>query len=269
MIEPLNLTINEATNLDYLLIAECGKRLISPIVEDIFIRDNETYTDNLEMLSQIALIRYLPRWERLKEVFEAEYDPLSNFRDDMMESVSGTGTASKNFNTAKAGDTVVNYDTNNSTTYGGKISDTRTDQLTDTRTFNDTTTDTPAVISNTFGFNSTTAVPSSSQSGTDTSKHTGSITDANTGTQKNDRVTSGTDSTAKSGSDSTSTDQTERGVESETSTDTKSRRYTRKGNIGNHTNQQLLREEIELWKWSWHKTLIDDMKDFLTLPIYS
>ena len=40
------------------------------------------------------------------------------------------------------------------------------------------------------------------------------------------------------------------------------------GNIGNLTSQKMIKEEIELWKWSYVQTILEDARDFLSLPIY-
>lgn len=40
------------------------------------------------------------------------------------------------------------------------------------------------------------------------------------------------------------------------------------GNIGNLTSQKQLLEEINLWKWNYMKEILDDVKEFCTLPIY-
>lgn len=44
---------------------------------------------------------------------------------------------------------------------------------------------------------------------------------------------------------------------------------TRKGNIGQNTYQELLRQEFELWKWNFYKRVFEDCDTFLTLSIYN
>ena len=46
------------------------------------------------------------------------------------------------------------------------------------------------------------------------------------------------------------------------------RDLTHLGNIGNITTQQLINEEIKLWRWNFIQELLNDVKDFLTIPVY-
>lgn len=57
------------------------------------------------------------------------------------------------------------------------------------------------------------------------------------------------------------------GTES-TSEQTRLRDFTHVGNIGNLTTQQLITQEIELWRWNFIQEVLNDVKDFLTLPVY-
>lgn len=127
-----------------------------------------------------------------------------------------------------------------------------------------------------------------------TDKATGS-TKVNTGTQSISESTSVTDSTLNvdnqvnstesSGSSSSSnqssqqaasTNDVQSGATSQLAEDSivsralsRARRYTHKGNIGNLTPQQLIRQEIDLWRWNFIETVLNDVKDFITIPIYS
>ena len=40
------------------------------------------------------------------------------------------------------------------------------------------------------------------------------------------------------------------------------------GNIGNLTSQKQILEEINLWKWNYMNTILEDVKEFCTLPVY-
>lgn len=46
------------------------------------------------------------------------------------------------------------------------------------------------------------------------------------------------------------------------------RSYSHKGNIGNFTPQQLIKQEIELWRWNFIDEVLNDVKDFISIPIY-
>ena len=43
---------------------------------------------------------------------------------------------------------------------------------------------------------------------------------------------------------------------------------SRIGNIGNITTQQMLNQEIELWKWNFINQVLEDVKQLTTLQIY-
>lgn len=127
---------------------------------------------------------------------------------------------------------------------------------------------------------------------TDTDK---SSTKLNTGTQTVAEVTSVTDSTTNvdnqtntttsGGTSSASNESSQRAVSSNDVTSgstsqlaedsvinralNRARKYTHKGNIGNLTPQQLIHQEIELWRWSFIEEVLNDVKDFITIPIYS
>ena len=40
------------------------------------------------------------------------------------------------------------------------------------------------------------------------------------------------------------------------------------GNIGNITSQKMIGEEIDLWKWNYMREVLNDVKEFCTLPVY-
>ena len=109
---------------------------------------------------------------------------------------------------------------------------------------------------------------SDNKNGYDEVTHSGHVIDdadesgygtiANTGTQTN----AGNDATTGSNT-RVATDARTRGE----STD-RNRSGRHFGNIGNLTSQKMINEEIELWKWSYVNTILEDVKDFLTLPVY-
>lgn len=48
----------------------------------------------------------------------------------------------------------------------------------------------------------------------------------------------------------------------------RARKYIHKGNIGNFTPQQLISQEIDLWRWNFIEEVLNDVKTFITIPIY-
>ena len=153
-----------------------------------------------------------------------------------------------------------------------------------------------------YGFNSELPVPADANSDTKTVTNDGTVktdddtTTTTTGTHEETRgnITSGSTSetitgglTHETSSSNESTlygglihttdeDQVTQGTKRKTGTeDTESnselsrvRDSTHLGNIGNLTTQQLMNQEIELWRWNFIHQILDDVKDFLTIPVY-
>lgn len=101
-----------------------------------------------------------------------------------------------------------------------------------------------------------------------TETQTGTVSDARQGTESSTTQKALThtvdDSHVTSGTKRTTGTETE-----ESSSDrTRVREFTHVGNIGNLTTQQLINQEIELWRWTLIQQVLNDVKDFLTLPVY-
>lgn len=101
-----------------------------------------------------------------------------------------------------------------------------------------------------------------------TESQTGTVSNARQGNESSttQRALTHTvdDSHVTSGSKHTTGTETE-----ESSSDrTRVRDFTHVGNIGNLTTQQLIGQEIELWRWTLIQQVLNDVKDFLTLPVY-
>ena len=130
--------------------------------------------------------------------------------------------------------------------------------------------------------------------GTQTNVQSGSDSKANTGTRTTERTDTGTVTTADEGtetivgekdstvtktntgtrntSDQISTGGTDGSSKSGTYTEdaTKNRERSGRhfGNIGNLTSQKMILEEINLWKWNYMQEILNDVKEFCTLPVY-
>lgn len=167
-----------------------------------------------------------------------------------------------------------------------------------TRTDNLSESTTSSGENNLFGFNSVDAVGADTNASNNTRTNTGTVnnveedsgtiadTKSNTGTQRTDRTNTGTvgNSTSSShekvryGGLTHATDDSQNGTGSKritgtesnesTSERTKVREFSHLGNIGNLTSQQLINQEIELWRWNFIQQVLNDVKDFLTLPLY-
>lgn len=209
---------------------------------------------------------------------------------------SNTGTV-KNENTRTDSLTQSNTGTVGTVT---KVENNLTEQL--TNNLNETLTATNK--NGLYGFNSTSAVGDNESDGNSTKQNTGTATTKNTGTvDTNETVTnnleqtntgtvkddgtvtnalsqlnSGTVKNENSNTGTIKVDNTgdvTRTLDSDVTNNKKianessgTRRWKHIGNIGNLTSQQMISQEIELWKWNWLNQILEDVKDFLTIPVY-
>ena len=185
---------------------------------------------------------------------------------------SGTGSSSVyGFNSASAVPTDSSTSGNTRTeTLGGTIANTGTQAIAASGSDGQTNTGTQTNASS--GKDTTTNTGTRTTSGTDT----GTLTTADTGTET---IVDGKDSTrtvtntgnrttgdqmSTGGLDSTSKSVT--GTEDATTNRERSGRHF--GNIGNLTSQKMILEEISLWKWNYMQEILNDVKEFCTLPVY-
>ena len=232
--------------LDIIFVTSYGERTIAPFVDYFLEHDvnSNSFTfseESKQLLSDTVLAYYKINWDKLKQIIKTEYDPIHNFLDKVTENL--TDTTDK---------TITTNDTVSDTGTGSK---TRTDNLTLTETRNLKGTQNDDSTLQMQGFNSTSFQNKDKDVLTRNTTDTGSISNENTGTQENSETRDFT--TTKTGNETTN-DQYRR-----------ERNLTRIGNIGNITTQKMLNEEIELWKWSFIQQVLDDVKQLLTLSVYS
>ena len=221
-----------------------------------------TRTDNLTELETRNLAGSDARTDNLTE--QHTYGKSETRTDNLTEVVDQDGT---NTDTGSAANNIYGF---NSSTAVGADSSSSSDSGSSTNDVTKTNTGTQTLAN--------TGSDSISNSGTQshTTSDTGTVTTANTGTQG--VVTDGTlqDTTLNtgtrqlsqtdtlSGKDEYSRDIATHDVES-TGRDRSGRHF---GNIGNLTSQKQIIEEINLWRWNYVNSIIDDVKEFCTLPVY-
>lgn len=73
-----------------------------------------------------------------------------------------------------------------------------------------------------------------------------------------------------SGSDTRTDDlkHTETGTDNVETSAAKQALYTEKGNIGYQSYQQLIKQELEVWKWNYFDEVFKDVDKFLTLKVF-
>ena len=175
---------------------------------------------------RMLLLLFKEKWTRLWNDFRLEYNPLDAYR------VDETITRDK--------DT-----TNEDRTNYGKTS---TTDSTDGGTVGTTESDTRAVLSGVYGFNTAgVSVPS------DVSDDSGSTNSTET------RNLESSSTTANSGTDTTNT----------TFTEDETTVTTRSGNIGYTTPQELIRQDLEIWHTPYFNLVFEDIDNFIMLQVYS
>lgn len=232
--------------IDALVYVTIGERNPSPVMLKTL--SLPPTNDELTKLGTLILALYKNKWDKLKAVYKLQYDPIHNYEDTFTEKVNDatTNTGSETSNSS------------DNRTASGTDTKTRTDNLSSTGSDSNTEKTTSTGNDSTFGFNSSSAVATDADSKEVNASGTTTSSLSNTGTQKNEEVSGGTDNSIKAGSLSKSYS-----IKNDVAKESK---HT--GNIGNLTTQQLVKQEIELWKWNYVESIVADLKSFLTLPIY-
>lgn len=237
------------SNLDILFVARFGKRNTSSIVEAIQSTYGEELTDaELTALAAVIVEVYSPKWNRMAEIYDIEYDPIHNYLDEWEDTNTGSDSNTRTLDT----DVTMNYGETQSTT------NTRTDNLTSATTGSTTASGSTNVGDSTYGFNSDTAVnkDASATSTSDESTNTTTTTDTGTVGDVGSLTKGGSDSKVSSG---TITDE---------GADQRDRSGKHYGNIGNLTSQKMIKEEIDLWRWKYVDEILNDVREFCTIPAY-
>lgn len=198
------------TNLDIAYLdGHSGERYCSNFINHRLNDSGVLSSDNRTLIANILWAMFGIQWTRLWATMKpTDYDPLTNYQ--MTEDETGSHT------------------------------DTRTPDLTrkHTGTDKDVGESTTNNQNNLWGFNSSSAIPSDVQDGTNTSNNTNirDLMDTETGT--------------------------------DTTAGNNTRKLTRTGNIGTNTFQNLLQQERNLWMYNFFEQVFKDVDSVLTIPIY-
>ena len=236
-----------------------------------------TITDNLS--EQTTYGKTETRTDNLSE--QTTYGRTDTRTDDLKHEIKGTETTTPNL-------------TNNNSVYPFNSAlalptDTATQTGTQTLSFTNRENDDSGTQTHRLSGSDTvanTGTQADVSSGSDVTANTGTrttvddeggtVSKTNTGTQtlvddNEERVTSSTsnsravhDVTGYTGSD-TSNESTSK---SRTTTNDINKAGTHSGNIGNLTSQKQILEEINLWRWNYVNEILNDVKEFTTLPVY-
>lgn len=238
----------EASQLDLLFSTNYGERNISPILERLVTDMNSITDDELEEIAKLLLSIYRNKWDRYKEIYSMEYDIIHNYLDEYTENTTVI-TSEQSEGNSEVTDTVNESATENKT---------RTDNLQKSTTYASDESHNGTDASQLYGFNSEVGVNSDNSSVNSETGIEGSNDETSTGTQTYENSIEKDRSATRTNSTDNATD----------STQNKDRTFTHKGNIGNLTTQELIRQDIKLWEWNFIDSVLNDAKDLLTIPIY-
>lgn len=223
----------DSSQLDIMFLSNWSMRTAAPIIR--VIHDNAVQyplsNEELDTLAGIINGMYKHKWDKLMAVATAEYDPIHNYSDSLLETiqyseeedtsktVSGTNSSTRTDNLQEQQtDARQSQEVQNLTeqqTDGRQIQETK--NLTETQTDEREITETRSLTNSgsdsrengVYGFNSSTAVGdtntegsnSNTESGSIVTSHDGDLTTRNTGTDTT--VHSGNLTTTNTGTDTT------------------------------------------------------------------
>ena len=190
-----------------------GDKIASPLLSKML----EAGDGTLDAVAQakLALVvyhKYNANWAKRWAALQAEYNPLENYSMEETETEDTTNTG-----------TVGNVST-----------------LTGSASRNNTEETDATIDKSVYGFDSSQASPSESE--TDHSETTATETSTESQSGNNTR----TDNLAG----------------------TRDRTLTRSGNIGVTTSQQMLQSELDIRMYDFYKSVYDDIDHILTIPVY-
>ena len=341
---------NEVTKaqLDYLLMADAAQRNPAPVIDLIYDEEEPGHhgqlTDaELNKLAALMLAYYKPRWDKLGDIYDIEYDPIHNYLDEWEDNANGWEHSQLTHDTVRTdryNDLTVDHTSTHAYDDENPIVTKETDKRNystersyeqykekERRDWDETVTrqydaENPISVEKqgiekvksshenidaVAGFNTAansfvnTDKSSGTQANNETEtsfvnrkdvtkgKYSDKTTDGENGslntksyegtykdTVKDDptngsvKETKQTGAESTTGSDTTSGSVTREmdGTETTQSSDNRDRSGSHYGNIGNLTSQKMLNEEIELWKWNYVRSILDDAIKFLTLDVY-
>lgn len=237
-----------ATELDIMFGVNYGERPISPVLDRLVSNYISITDEELSDVSNLVLSIHRKKWDRYKDIYKLEYDNIHNYLDEYTETVDITET--------EDGSTTGNVTSTNTDTIS--TTDVRTDNLTKSGTYTSNSTESGTGTDSVFGFNSSTGVGANSNENSRENESTDGSEVKETGTLQHDVESEKTLNLSKESTGTTN-------LESSTK---KERTFKHKGNIGNLTTQELIRQDIKLWEWNFIESVLSDVKNLLTLPIY-
>lgn len=287
-LQTFDATEDVAFLMDNMAFSDYGQRFISGRIMAYY-DDDDLWNSPSEgagkgLCAELCWHLYHTKWEKLIDVAFEKYDPIHNFYDKLDEYIVGTEDETTTDDIDK---TSIKIDTRDLVVsrlnVGSKLrmnDGTSRDVIGDTShehtIENSGVSNKDSHDNNIYAFNSTLPVGESTNGGSSSTNTTrGEHTDFESA-----KTNEHSDNLSQSDESQESMTQRDSGTVSsnETQTDdrsevrdldtTRERHQIRTGNIGNLSTQTLINQEIELWRWRIIKEILDDVKEFGTLPIY-
>ena len=203
---------------------------------------------SVESIARLLWSMYGHSWKRLWDGYTIQYSPIDNYKvqETMERTQSNDRDINKTTDTNSSVNGTVKDTTDMSESVNGSIQHGHVVQKTEN--------DTKSV----YGFDSQNAVPS------EVTSATGTDTNSGTDTQTSTTNTTGTvDTTTSNTTVGKITD-----VTSDTDNETENLQRTKTGNVGQNSYQELLRQEFDLWRWSFFTQVFEDCDKYLVLSVY-
>lgn len=245
------------------LASYSGNKIVAYFI-NVFI-DSETSQLNQQKLADVIWNIYGKNWQRLWDALSSEYDPLNNYdvTENTIRNLTNDRDITKDTNETRDSTTKDKLDSENTVNQNGTTTSSGTEKV----DFGKITNNDSDQKDYRHGFNSLDDVPTTrtiststeTQSGSDTTTTSGSVATTNNSTDTLDSTDTITTNITSTIGDTTKDNQ----VEDENI------QRTRKGNIGQNTYQELLRQEFELWKWNFYNQVFSDCDRLLVLSVHS
>lgn len=237
-----------------------GIKFSSEIVDD-FTTDGVL---DQQALANLLWKLYGKNWQKLWDGFMQEYNPLDNYsiEENYTRETVNDRTIDRDISENGSVNSTDKLDSTDTTTQTGETKDNGT---VTTDYGKNTKSDTQDDIYS-FGFNSSSAVPTTRTIEDSTVQESGKdvVTTDDTVTTKLDttRTLDSNDVVNSTSSNKTEDDTKDNQKENENAI------KTRKGNVGQNTYQELLKQEFDLWKWNFFLRVFEDCDRIIALPIF-
>lgn len=280
-IAPWETTVNEARLNDMYGLSRQNK-ILSPLAYSIYFEVTYPVNHKLDTptttIAEMAMAEFGEKWSRLWAARQLVYNPIENY--NMTESGEDSNVKSGSISRTDTGTVTDTHTGTDTLTKSGE--ETHSKGGSEVHTFAGKETTTNTVTSNTtgtnngvYGFNSATAVPSDTSTGTQTGLSDSELeftnrtnTDSFNNRVDTDSFTDREDTQTKDLTD-TETRNLSGGETYNDVTDETDHSLTRSGNIGVTTTQQMLEQELNIWDvFDFFQIVFKDIDSILLLDIY-